>query len=167
MGKFLITILASICLTAGAQNFTYRFDWQGFSNLFHATFTVSQSDFITTFHDPMFWGTLSVTNPGGRVYTATMEGTQFAEGSFEPGWYLSVLLTDYHDNSQIDMVGGHIYGIPYTTAGFIYQLGTEYGGWKEDGYWSVVQQIPEPSIAALCVVGLLVACIHRRAPRII
>jgi hypothetical protein len=162
----LFSVLAAIgfCLSSAAQGtFTYRFDWHGASNLFQATFTVTQNDLNTHFQSDLFLSSMDVTTPLGRHYQQGGNGgnveVSSALGQWIP-WGLSFMLTDWTDQTQIDIYG--VEGDAYTTWGIIHTIGGAQG-WSEQGYWQIIQQVPEPSIAALAILGLGIFCLKRRA----
>jgi hypothetical protein len=151
MLKLLSAIAAlCFCLSAAAQDFTYRFDWHGFSNLFQATFTVTQDDLNTRFQSGLFLSSLDVFTPLGREYRQGSDVTVEASGQWRPAFGLTAVLSA-GDETGIELYGNH--DDAYSTAGFIHTLGN--APWvREYGYWQIIQQVPEPSIAALAILGL-------------
>jgi hypothetical protein len=160
----LFSVLASIgmCLSAAAQGtFTYRFDWVGSSNLFHATFTVTQQDLNGQFQSDLFLSSMDVTTPLGRHYQQNANIEVSGDGRFIP-WGLSFMLTDWTDQTQIDISGADG-GFAYRTWGNIHTIGGPQG-WSEDGHWNMTQLVPEPSVAALSILGTgCFLCFKRRA----
>jgi hypothetical protein len=162
MRKFLaILAMLSLSLSAEAQDFTVRFDWIGVSNLFRATFTVTEQDFNSRFQSDLFVSSMDVTTPLGRHYKqggSVQVGS--ALGQWTP-WGLSFIMNDSSDGSTLS-----IYGVG--TSSFsdwsIIHLFNGAQGWEEEGHWAVIQQVPEPSLAALAMLssGVFLAWRRRR-----
>jgi hypothetical protein len=158
-----LTVFLALSTGAWAQGtFTYRFDWHGHSNFFHVSFVATEQDLATQFTSRLFLSSISLTNPAGDVFGPS--AVSLAEGTYSRGWYLSINFDDFQRGTQIFVAGGAMPDVPYYTAGFIHEIPMSTGpSWLEEGYWTMTQQIPEPSVAALGVVGTAVFLVRRKA----
>jgi hypothetical protein len=142
----------------------YLFTWHGDSNYFHASFEVTSDDMMpgTNFESDLFYNSLSITNPLGQTYFS--HTYDYPYGSYIP-WSLGVHLYDWQRYTRLDVDGGPFLGATRPMPGIIAESNQGYPYntvWFEQGYWSV-SQIPEPSVLALLVFGLVIFIARRRS----
>jgi hypothetical protein len=130
---------------------TFLFTWHGNSNLFQASFEVTAAEMQpgASWESSLFANSLVVTNPLGFVYhggdsSSVGSGGVYPDGSF----WLTYDFVDFTRGMEVHEGAGNGTGtifekpIPGPITSF------------ENGYWSYAT-IPEPSVAALSGLGLL------------
>jgi hypothetical protein len=139
------------CAVASVVRADYLFTWDGNSNLFKASFEVTDAEMQpgANFTSSLFTGSISVTGPNGITYHDTGEGIVL--GSFSP-FQLDCQLWQDNNNSYIEVDAGPPNGMNGIISG---------NNVEEFGIWSFTY-IPEPSVTALLAIGFLLWLVRRK-----
>jgi hypothetical protein len=147
--KLLLAILI-LPVCAFAQG-TFLFQWHGQSNFFQASFELTASEMQpgAVFNSPLFYSSIEVTSLDGIVYHGTPPDN-FATGDYMSGFELAFHLNDFAHGMELSAgaSGSGMTGVMHEkpfSGGDLY---------FETGYWTY-SEIPEPSVAALSGIGVL------------
>jgi hypothetical protein len=148
-----ILLLALFLPVASFAQGTFLFTWHGQSNYFQASFilTVAEMQPGATFSSPEFTNSVHVDSLSGINYNATDDASLFG-GGVNP-WGFHITFVDF--NRGIEVIVGAGEPPRGAMAGSIEERpmsGPEL--YFETGYWTYTA-IPEPSVAALSGLGLL------------
>jgi hypothetical protein len=146
-----LLVIGVLCAATQLVRADYLFSWQGTSNLFKASFEVTDAEMQSgaNFTSSLFTGSISVTSPNGITYHDTGEGTVF--GSFTP-FQLDCQLWQDNNNSYVEVDAGPPNGMNGVISG---------NNIGEFGTWSF-SYIPEPSVTALLALGGVAYFVKRR-----
>lgn len=151
--RLLLAILAFP--TASFAQGTFQFTWHGNSNYFQASFVVTGAEMQpgAMFSSPDFTNSVQVDSLSGISYNLK-DNSNFILGGVNP-WSWEIAMFDFNRGTEIFLNGGEpprggmvgtIEEKPMSGSDLFF----------ERGFWTVME-IPEPSVAALAGLGLLLA----------
>jgi hypothetical protein len=158
-------IIGFALFRANAED-TYLFTWHGDSNFFQASFEATQADLHLSPSDPpvmsdLFRQTASLTRPDGiTIREDWYAGLRLTGPGLNDGMTLALRMGD--DGPSVTAESSAFPGYPSSMDSGPHGIGSRYTQyWYETGVWTI-SEIPEPSIAALSVLGVITFLARKR-----
>src|SRR6266481_10091123 len=133
---------------------TFLFQWHGNSNYFQSSFILTDAEMQpgATFSSTEFTNSIAVDSLSGESYRYKDGSTLFG-GGVNP-WSFSVIFVDFDHSTEM-----FIHSLPFPPGAMsgtmMEQTMSGQTLYFEQGFWTY-SQIPEPSVAALSGLGLLI-----------
>jgi hypothetical protein len=146
--------LALFCAKASLAQGTMLFTWHGQNNYFQASFEVTEAETLpgSIFNSSLWTNSIEVSSLDGLTYRATDQfPAPYIGGHFGPPLSLTFILADQNTESSL-----HVAVVPGQGAAIFENSPLPNGHNGEQGFWSYAT-IPEPSVAALSGLGLLMS----------
>lgn len=145
-----IGLAALIVASRARAQGTMLFTWHGASNYFQATFEITEAEWQpgARWTSDLFMDSMSVNSLSGATYHGGDSSSGGTGGVYlDPPdtWYLAFQLNDFSRQVEVLVSNISIREKPFSGPNIYF----------EPGYWTY-QTIPEPSVAALSGLGLLI-----------
>jgi hypothetical protein len=165
----LVLVTMMFVRESGLAQGTVQFVWHGSSNLFQASFQVTQAEMSgsSLSGSSVFVDSISVTSRlSGVTYRYDVAQFDQVAGTVNP-WSFFVIFYDSQQSTQLQMSGGEP-PVGAMAGGFVEHpyLSSQTFNYSEGGYWSY-SIVPEPSAIALVVLGAVVFVVCKRRGRFI
>jgi hypothetical protein len=154
LGIRILFLTVLLAVTAKAQGTIYLWSWHatGVYQPFRASFEVTEGEMQSwaQFNSSLFYNSIYFTNVYSGYefrYDAPWSSVQV---SYEP-FFLSMVHHDASHSASLS-TGAMLPGPQY--AGFIEETDPNGQQWIQHGYWAI-EQIPEPSVVALALLGAI------------
>ena len=150
MVKSALLALIGLCSVNAIGQGTMLFTWHGNNNYFQASFQTTMDETLpgSIFNSSLFTNSIQISSLDGLTYRASDSPTPFIAGHFGPPLSLTFIFADQNTFSRMEADV-----VPGQGAYMFEDSPLPNGQHGEFGSWSY-EIIPEPSVAALSVLGV-------------